>query len=261
MRWMLRVLPMHAVDPRLVSWGTPLQDFRFQSDEFGAERRVHIPSAPKKQSLAGLGALLMSLAVVVPGLPLLASVWGWLGQRRASETPGRVIGWAAVCVGLVMTAVQVAGVSIGWRSWNQAQHGLQHALSNSSDSTNQFLSAFDPAVGDALDPRLVAGYQRMLTHRYGAFVGATCESSFAGVPLLSGGERVPYTLTFENATLQADAELVSSDMGHDRNTWAKLRHVVIHDPEAGAIPFPPPPRAQAKRAPKASAVVAEVPTP
>ena len=238
-----------------------MQDFKFQSDEFGAERRVHIPSSQKQRSFAGLGALLMSLVVVVPGVPLLASVVGWLSQRRASEASGRAISWATVCLGLVMTAVQVAGVSIGWRSWNQAQHGLQHALSNDGDQADQFLSVFDPAVGDALDPRLVAGYQRMLTHRYGAFVGATCESSFAGVPLLSGDERVPYTLTFENATLQADAELVPADMGHGRNTWAKVRQVVIHDPEAGAIPFPPPPRAQAKRAPKAAAVVAEVPTP
>ncbi len=229
------------------------------SDTFKNPRRVRFEETAKR-SLRGVLAVVLSLLAVVPVVPLMGACLGWAerGRIKRENNGGAAVAWAAVALGLLVTAGQAATLWGGLRSRADTQSLVERALSEGQHGdVAGFTAAFAPGATDDVDPRLTASFHKMLEHRYGKFVGASCDAPLAGVPFLDKGQsRYGYTVKFADATLRLQAAVNPSAVS---DLWTasprRLESLVIVDPEVGEIPFPPPASATRRAAASATAGV------
>ena len=218
------------------------QTTTFHSDQFRRARKIKVGvTAKKKVSPLAVAALAGNALAVVPGVPLAMAALGWKarrGIRRSAMTRrGTPIAWAAVVLGLGLTAAQGVAGFAAWRHLDAARGGAALALDRGlSGDVEAFVDAF-VVEGTRVEREIAA--QVFLAEaelRYGPL--ASVRPDPAGVWSPDNFRRLlvdrvqHYTLNFERAAVRTHVALGGGLLG------PRLKSVELRDPAHGSLDFP-----------------------
>ena len=214
----------------------------FHSDEFRRARKIKVGQAVRKRtSRLAIVALAGNALCVVPGVPALMAVLGFKARGNIRRSPlmlrGTPLAWAAVALGLVLTAGQ--GLA-GWMAYQQlqaARGGAALALDRGlSGDVDGFVDAFVDD-GERVQREIAAEvFLGEAALRFGELVSV--EPIAAGVwspdnlkALLIDGEQ-EFALNFKEGRVRMHVVLGR------RGLHPRLSTVQLLDPERGTMTFP-----------------------
>lgn len=143
-------------------------------DDFGLEE-------PQRMSVLAVLSLICAVVCCVPGLGILAFVFGALALAGISKSQGRVTGkplaGIGMALGLIATVIWMAiaiGVAQGWRTYTTQMVGgtsqMMQTLSD-GDIAGARLHLLEPATAELTDED-IAAFAAIVRREFGGFVGA-----------------------------------------------------------------------------------------
>ena len=191
---------------------------------------------PSPWACLGLAA---SVCIFCPLASLAGPFLGWralVDIRRNPERSGRRLAIAAIILGLATGVLWLGG---GWW-WNaNVRHPILEgplaaiAAAQAGDVGRARAGFHDDATPDAL----VSEFGDELTRRYGRVIGMRVDSGAVPRRLDGRAPIVPYLVTFERATIAAEARFAVLD---ERSRLALgFAWIAIRDPERGDLVYPP----------------------
>lgn len=177
----------------------------------------------------------------IPGILLGAVALLSIGKNPALR--GRGLAITGIVLGVIFTIGQVLIYPAAWGlikgSWEAMEAGPRDALTAGfAGDPAAFKAEFHGAAANATDAEVQA-FVDELRDRYGAFVGSRLNDQGGGRPRF-GQQKVPfpYLLEFENATVDAETEIVFSDP-QQGGFIMKIGYITVFDPDVGDLTFPP----------------------
>ena len=206
-------------------------------------------SEPPKTSGLAITALVFSLIGIIPCLGLLTApigvILGVIAMIAIGSNPARKgmgLAVAALIIGLVLAGGQGAGT---YWIYGRGKAAIQAMMSGPSDALQAgfngdiagFKAGFYGAGSTASDEEAMAFIGELRT-RYGEFVSCAMDESQTtqptpGQPSLPA----PYIVVFENATMNAEAEIIFADQVTGEMPF-KPGYVIVFDPELGDLKYP-----------------------
>lgn len=143
-------------------------------DDFGLEE-------PQRMSVLAVLSLICAVVCCIPGLGILAFVFGAFALAGISKSQGRVTGkplaGIGMALGLIATVIWMAiaiGVAQGWRTYTTQMVGgtsqMMQTLSD-GDIAGARLHLLEPATAELTDED-IAAFAAIVRRDFGAFVGA-----------------------------------------------------------------------------------------
>lgn len=143
-------------------------------EEFGLEE-------PQRMSILAVLSLICAVVCCIPGLGILAFVFGALALAGISKSQGRVTGKALAGIGmglgLIATVIWIAlaiGAAQAWRTYTTQMVGgtsqMMQTLSD-GDIAGARLHLLEPATADLTDDD-IAAFAAIVRRDFGGFVGA-----------------------------------------------------------------------------------------
>jgi hypothetical protein len=209
----------------------------FHSDDFRQTRNVVIQPDPPKNRKAVV-AFFISLLFFIPLAPLVAVVLAIAAMKKTEDGTrrgGMKLAGCAIHLGLLLTIGQFFFGYRGYEYVQQVTAGPGDALSAGfAGNTAQFRAAFMTTLptSDAEAKRFIEELQS----RYGNFridVPGDAVNSSLTAPR-------EYELTFDKATVTANAAVAFDSELSARWLTSRLQYIKIHDPEHGDLTFPAP---------------------
>ena len=200
------------------------------------------PPAKKTSGLA-ITSLIFSLIVCCPVATIIGPLLGLGALVQIGRNPalkGRGLAFAAIIMGVAFTIAQGIGMYQGYHAFvvpvvNGPRVALEAGFAN--DPTG-FRAEFYGAGAAGTDGE-VQVFVDELRRRYGEFVSLRLDETNGPQPAF-GQTSVPfpYEITFENASVAAEAELVIADKATGAFVM-KWGSITIFDPDLGDLTYPP----------------------
>lgn len=214
---------------------------QFESQQFGA------PSGPQTTSKLAIWSLVCSLIFFCPLTTLLAPILGLIGLAKIGGNPN-LKGKGLCIVGILLGVVFTAGWGYGgYVGIGKMKEWMGVVMSGPSDALAAgfggdvagFKAGFYGAGTTASDAEAQA-FLDELRNRYGGFVGCSFSQTSQPAQPQPGQPSAPfpYTLEFQNATIDCEAEIIFADQ-QTGQIIMKLGYIIVADPDAGDLKYPP----------------------
>ncbi len=214
----------------------------FHSDEFRRARKIKVgQSTRKRTSRLALAALAGNALCVVPGAPALMAFLGFKARTAIRRSPlimrGTPVAWAAVVLGVVLTAGQGVVGWMGYQQFRAARGGAAVALDRGlSGDVEGFLGVF-VEEGERLEREIAAEvFLGEAALRFGELLSVRPVSAGVWSPdnlkeLLLEGEQ-EFALRFKEGQVRMHVALGR------RGLSPRLSSVRLIDPVRGSMTFP-----------------------
>lgn len=197
-------------------------------------------AAAAERSKLSIAALVCSLIFCCPLTTLLGPILGLIALAKMGAKKGRGMAIAAILIGAVLTG----GWGFLFYFWGQAiavvMAGPTDALQAGFNGDIAAFKAQFHGAGAAASDAEARAFIDELRRRYGAY--QSCHFNDQSTPRMKFGQPAtpfPYTITFAQATMDAEAEIVFGDPASGRGFVMKLGYIVVFDPDQGDLHYPP----------------------
>ncbi|MCH8260515.1 MAG: DUF4190 domain-containing protein [Planctomycetes bacterium] len=197
------------------------------------------PPATKTSGLA-ITSLIFSLIVCCPIATIIGPLLGIGALVQIGRNPalkGRGLAFAAIIMGIAFSAAQGLGGYSMYKNFIEPMYvGPGDALTSGfAGDIAGFKGHFYGPGATASDEQATA-FIEQLRQRYGTFVSSKLnqQTQPQGGPAMEFG----YFLSFENTTVDAEAQIIYAD--ETTGVWPKaLGYITIFDPDLGDLAYPP----------------------
>ncbi len=201
-------------------------------------------SSEQKTSGLAIASLVSSLICCLPITTILGILLGVGAMVSIGNDPakkGKGLAIAGIVLGAVFTAGQAICYPPGYRFFKAfyelVEKGPRDVLTAGfAGDPIAFRAEFYGAGAAASDAEVLA-FVGELRGRYGEFVGSRIDQTVQptyGQPAVP----FPYLLEFENATVNAEVEIVFADPNVSGDFINKLGYITVFDEELGDLTFP-----------------------
>jgi hypothetical protein len=209
-----------------------------------------VVDGPRTSGMA-ITSLVLSLVGIIPCLGLLTAaigaLLGLIGLVTISPPrKGKGLAAAGLLLGVVFLGAQAYGGKLLWdfvyRFVEVMETGPRDALNDGfAGNYAAFRGAFHGPGASATNDEAQA-FIDALRSRYGEFISSQFPQSGPGNMQPAPGQAslpVPYVLTFENAEVQCEAEIIFADPAQQQAVFInKLGYILVKDPDLGDLRFP-----------------------
>ncbi len=201
------------------------------------------PAAEAKTSGLAITSLIFSLILCCPVTTIIGPLLGLVALVRIGRNPalkGRGLAFAAIIMGVVFSIAQGIGMYQGYQfMFRPIMDGPRVVLETgfANDPTG-FRAEFYGAGAAGTDAE-VQVFVDELRRRYGEFVSLRLDQTDGPQPAFGQTSApFPYEVTFENATVTVEAEMVFADevTGAFVMKWGSI---TIFDSDLGDLTYPP----------------------
>jgi len=203
---------------------------------------------PKKTSGLAIGALVCSLVGIVAcgitaPIGVILGAVGFATTGPSAQRKGRGLSIAAIIIGVIVTVGWVYGGKMAYDFIGGfvkfSMEGPNEALTKGfAGDIPGFQASFhgDGATAPAAEAK---SFLDMLEQRYGKYQSAAINQNSNSQPQSNQQPQItlPYTLTFANATVDADVELIFADQ-KTGTILKKLGFIAVTDATLGNLTFP-----------------------
>ncbi len=206
---------------------------------------------PVRTAGIAIASLVCSLIFICPITTIIGPILGLVGLATISEakgTKGKGLAAAGLILGVIFTIAQ--GIA-GYKAWQffygfyeVVEQGPRPALTvGFAGDLQGFQDGFyGPGAND---PEGASAFIAELRSRYGEFVDSQLPSNAQPQQPSQQDPKivVPYTITFDNAEVAAEAEVIFADPNAAPGGPVfinKLGYLTVFDPELGDLKYPPP---------------------
>ncbi len=203
---------------------------------------------PAKTSGLAITSLVSSLIFCCPVTTLLGIVLGLaafftIGSNPAKKGKGLAI--TAIVLGVVFTGGQYFAGKWAYANFYEiVLIGPRDALSAGMGGDVAAFKGWFHGPGATATDAEARAFLEELNQRYGGFVSAKFDQQAAqGVKQPAPGQAnvpFPYVLTFQNATVNSETEIIFADPSAGPGFLKKLGYIKIFDPDRGDLEYPPP---------------------
>ncbi|MEM7229654.1 MAG: DUF4190 domain-containing protein [Planctomycetota bacterium] len=225
---------------------------QFENNPYANPEGVSVAPGDQKTHGLAITSLVCSLACCIPFLGALGAILGVVAVvaigRNEAKCKGKGMAIAAIIIGLLLAVAWIPGSIFGGKFVRYAmevttymqQKPAQIMDAGADGDYALVIAEFEDATLTESDAEV---FFQTLESRYGA-LQSTLETNPGAGPDTSSGAGigiVPYTLTFENATLDAEFHIMLAD--ETATNVSQLFRVgmvgiVIEDEELGDLSFP-----------------------
>ncbi len=208
--------------------------------QFGSQFGDDDPGELKTSGLA-IGSLVCSLiccvpVTTIPGILLGIGAMISIGNNPARRGKGLAV--AGILLGAIFTGAQFFAYRFFYVTAVLVMTGPGDALTAGfANDPMAFKSHFYGSGIQATDAEAQA-FIDMLRSRYGEFQGCRYNDQVQTPPDFKPAKTFPYILTFDNATLDAEAQIIWVDKRTGERIY-KFGWVSVTDPDLGNLRYPP----------------------
>ncbi len=199
----------------------------------------HQAAAATKTSGLAVTSLIFSLILCCPLTTIIGPLLGLGALVQIGRNPalkGRGLAFAAIIMGIAFSVAQGFGGYSMYKNFIEPMYvGPRDALSSGfAGDIAGFKGHFYGSGATASDEQATA-FIEQLRQRYGEFVSSELnpQTQPQGGPAMDFG----YFLSFENTTVEAEAQIIYAD--ETTGVWPKaLGYIIVFDPDLGDLTYP-----------------------